>query len=133
MADSKYRMFRPGDPGYDPNKRYPWSGVYESLGMQTPKTGLTIDGFYLLDRRFDIPMAIFKNCIISTKPGYKPPLSDLPKPFNSPREAFLVRKGMHLSADHEQLVEIHALVQDPGIGMPKPDCIFYDKPDFHKS
>lgn len=131
--DGKYVTLFPGDPGYQENKRYPWQGVYESLGMKPPQQPLRVDGFYLLDRRFEQPMAIFKNCMVSTAPGYKPPLADVPVPFSSAREAWMARNQMHLSTDAEHLVEICALVHDPGIGMPKPDCLVFDKKDFFKS
>ena len=127
---SNIRLVMPGDKGYDEKKQYPWSGIYESLGMKTPGFHSTVDGFYLMDKRFTPPMAIFKNCVIPCRAGYKPPLDGPPEVFNSPREAWLVRERMHLSETDGVRVEIHALVLDPGIGAAKPDCVIYDKKEF---
>ena len=131
MGDSKYRIFKPGEKGYNENKRYPWDGVYESLGMQTPSLPFTVDGFYLLDRRFSPPMGIFKNCVMNSTPGTK--LQKQPEPFVSAREAWMARERMHLSMDATEMVEIHALVQDPGIGMPKPDMLVFTKKEIANS
>jgi len=121
----KHKIFFPGDKGYDENKQYPWSFVYPSVGRETPKPPLQIDGYYLLDRRFNPPIAIFKNCTIACKPG-NPLLPNPPVPFETPREADTVRKGMHLATSAQEFVEIYAPVEDPGIGVQKPNAIIFE-------
>ena len=131
MGDSKYRIFRPGDKGYNANKRYPWDGIYQSLGMKTPMLPFTVDGFYLLDRRFTPSMAIFRNCVINGQAGNR--LREPLEPFVSARDAWMARERMHLSMADTDMVEIHALVLDPGLGMPKPDMLVFTKKEIANS
>jgi len=133
MGNSKYKIFAPGDKGYNENRRYPWSGIYESLGMKQPHQPFTVDGYYLLDRRFTPSMAIFKNCVLPCAAGYKPPMDGPPEPYASPKDAWMARERMHLSADATEMVQIYGLVLDPGIGMAKPDMLIFSKKEFANS
>jgi hypothetical protein len=123
--DERYRFLKPGDPGY--NFRPPWGRLYEALGLPMPKK-YSITGYFLLDNRRDPPLIIMKNCVMPCVAGYKPQISEL-KPFETAYEAFLVRKGMHLSEDDEKMVDIHAMIPDPGLGAPKPDTLIMNMRD----
>jgi len=123
----RYRMIQPGQPGWQPNKRYQWTGFRKAVGLpeMPTKNGMyPIHGYFLMDHRFTPCLVIFKNCVFKNIPGTRPMLSEPPVPFESVREAWIAREKMHLSMDSNEFVEITALVPDPGVGAPKPDTIF---------
>lgn len=120
----KGRIILPGDPGFN-NPSLPWSGIRNALGISKPKSiQLDIHGFFLVDRRRDPPIAIFKNCEFAMKVGAKPRFQEPIQPFQYLGEALAKRKSMNLSADDEQKVKPVALVPDQGLGAPKPDVMW---------
>jgi len=124
---------RPGEPGFDPHQRYPWSAIGEIAGL-SKDVNVQIDGFYLIDNRTNPPTAIFSNIQFPIVVDVRPCLSVMPEPWRSPGAAVAHLKTMHLSAEEEELcrhrkgpVQICAMAQDPGLGIPKPNVLILDK------
>ena len=115
----------PGDPGFN-NPNLPWSGVRNVTGWKKPDAvRLPIAGFFLIDRRSNPPIAIFKNMVIVG--NHRKVDSDEPVPFEGLDEALHHKEEMHLSASDENKVRPVALVPDPGMGNPQPNMMWVDR------
>ena len=124
------RILKPGDEGYN-DPRLPWGGIRNVVGWKKPEAiKIHIAGFFLIDRRTDPPIAIFKNRVILGNEKGK--LGDEPKPFASLDEALFHKARMHLSMADENKVKPVALAPDPGLGNARPNMIFVDKATAHK-
>ena len=121
------QILMPGDKGFnDPS--LPWSGVRNLTGQKKPEgVSLEIHGFYLVDKRCNPPIAIFKNCQFVMQRDTRAWLKEEPKPFQYLGEVLAYRDKMHLSSSDERLVRPTALVPAPGIGSPRPDVLFFSK------
>jgi hypothetical protein len=129
---------RPGDPGYEENKQFPWSKIGRLAGIpQDPH--IAVMGFYLVDFRQDPPMVYFSNCSFQATAEVHPCLNVMPEPWRAPAQAYeYLKKHLHLSPQEEEAclhrrgrVRICAMVPDPGIGAPKPDSLIMDKKAFN--
>lgn len=113
------------DPGFN-NPATPWGGIRNIVGWRKPDAvRLHIAGFFLIDRRMNPPIAIFKNVALVGKE--RPKSGEDPTPFESLAEALKYKDGMHLSAGDQGKVKPVALVPDPGLGNAKPDRMWVDK------
>ena len=112
----------------DPN--LPWSGIRNALRLGRPSSyNISIHGYFLVDKRQNPNMAIFKNYEISMSKDVKQTYSEPPKPFEYLGQAVEHKKKMHLSSKDEKFVVITALSPDPGYGVPKPNKILFTKDD----
>ena len=131
-----FKLIYPGDPGWIPNKSYPWSlGRLAGISQQP---SVEVSGFYVIDRREEPNTAIFQNCQFKIIPGEPPLLDEVPKPFRAPAQCAEIIKKMHLPQELEQRclkgkgpVSIVAWCPDPGLGYPKPDVMIMDKEAFN--
>lgn len=119
------KIIKPGDKGFDPNVKYPWTGLGEIAGIPQNNVRLEINGFFIRDTRFNPAIAIFRNCQFVFEAGNK--LREEPVPFQYAGEAYSHIKSMHLSSDDEPKLRITALVPDPGMGVPRPNVLFVSK------
>ena len=119
------KILTPGDPGFsDPN--LPWGGIRNVTGWEKPEAvKIYISGFYLIDRRTNPSVAIFKN--MSIVGNQLPPPDEEPLPFASLDEVLHHKKGMHLPFADEKKVKPVALAPDPGLGNAKPNIIWVDQ------
>jgi len=119
------QILKPGDPGFN-NPKTPWGWMRNVVGWKKPDAiRLHISGFFLIDRRMPVNIAIFKN--VSIIGNLRPPHSEEPIPFASLAEALHHKKKMHLSYSEEDKVRPVALSPDPGMGNPKPNIMWVDK------
>jgi hypothetical protein len=119
------KILMPGDSGFN-NPRLPWGGVRNIAGWKKPDAvKLPIAGFFLMDRRTNPPIAIFKNRVILG--NHRAEMGDEPIPFTSLDEALCHKEKMHLSSADEDKIRPVALVPDPGMGNPKPNVMFMDR------
>lgn len=119
------KILRPGDPGFN-DPRLPWGGIRNVTGWQKPDAiQLHISGFFLMDRRMNPPIAIFKNRLLVGNDSAK--LGDEPIPFVSLDEALHHKEKMNLSSADVLKVKPVALCPDPGLGKPRPNMMWVDK------
>ena len=129
------KIIHPGDPGWNPDKRYPWDWIAKLAGIQ-PQKGVNcpIVGYFIVDRRQTPWTLIFKNFsmlnpITTDKPVFT---KEPPVLFSYAGECVVIIKSMHLSADDEQLLAVAALSPDPGMGQPKPTHAFFDPKEYRQ-
>lgn len=125
VGEKTDEILMPGDPGFN-NPVLPWGGVRNLFGLKKPDAvKLYISGFYLMDRRFNPAIAIFKN--VSIVGNKKPVSKEEPIPFESLEEAMYYKTKMDLTSDDSLKVSFVALAPDPGIGSPRPNVLWVDK------
>ena len=121
------KFLQPGKPGFN-DGRVPWAGIRNAMGWKKPDSvQMEIHGFFLMDRRRDPPVAIFKNCEVPKGEGFRPVLLVAPEPFQYLGEALHHRDRMHLSADDEKRVVPSALCPDDGPGYEHPQYMAMDE------
>ena len=119
------KILRPGDAGFN-NPHLPWGGIRNAVGWKKPEAvKLYISGFFLIDRRMNPPIAIFKNMTIVGNTKSK--LGEEPIPFESLDHALHYKESMNLSSSDELKVRPVALSPDPGMGNSKPNIMWVDK------
>lgn len=119
------KILKPGDLGFN-NPFLPWGPIRNVVGWKKPDAiRIDIAGFFLIDRRMNPPIAVFKNrTVIGNDPGK---FGDEPIPFASLSEALHHRSKMHLSMADELKVRPVALAPDPGLGNAKPNRMWVNK------
>jgi len=124
----------PDDPEYKNLPDFPWEFERKLINMSgqanIPKPSgykLEIHGFFLVDKRRNPPVAIFKNCEVPMAEGVRPTLFEEPVPFMYLGEALDYRRRMHLSSREEAMDKPVALAPEPPLGQPRPDTIWMSK------
>ena len=119
------KILKPGDEGYN-DPRLPWGWVRNVTGWKKPDAiRVPISGFFLIDRRMNPPIAIFKNrTVVGNDPGK---FGDKPIPFASLDEALHYKVKMHLSMDDDEKIRPVALSPDPGLGNARPNVMWVSK------
>jgi hypothetical protein len=119
------KILEPGDEGFN-NPKLPWGWMRNVSGWKKPDAiKIPIAGFFLIDRRINPPIAIFKNMVILG--NHKPKGLEEPIPFDSLDEALHHKSKMGLSMDDETKIRPVALSPDPGLGNPKPNMMWVSK------
>lgn len=125
IGERTNKILMPGDSGFN-NPHLPWGGVRNMFGWKKPdEIQLQISGFYLIDRRMNPSIAIFKN--MSIVGNIKPESREEPVPFESLDEALYNKSKMGLSSSDSLKVAIVALAPDPGMGNARPNMLWVDR------